>query len=164
MAADRVTWVREGNPSTEEEGEILLASDDSNNIKEQDTTSPEPQMSSRLTCYLTTVASFSIIGGFLFGYDTGVISGALLVLDKDYDYRLTAIQKELLVSITIGAAALGAVIGGPINEWFGRKPTIIVASAIFVIGALVMAGAPISTWGWTVILVGRFIVGIGIGK
>ena len=88
----------------------------------------------KLTCYLLSLVLLAIIGGFLFGYDTGVIAGALLVLDEDYDYRLTALQKELLVSITAGAAAVGAICGGPTNEILGRKPTIMIASVFFSLG------------------------------
>lgn len=116
-----------------------------------------------LTRYLAAVVSFSIIGGFLFGYDTGVISGALLVLDYDFHYQLTALQKELIVSVTIGAAALGSIIGGPSNELLGRRPTIIIASVIFTTGAIVMAVPPTKSWGWFIVLLGRFIVGVSIG-
>ena len=108
------------------------------------------------------IAFFSIIGGFLFGYDTSVIAGALLELDRDF--HLDATQKELVVSITVAAAALGAVCGGPLNEIVGRKKTIMVASVVFALGAVVMAGAPPASWGWSVVLIGRFIVGISIGE
>jgi SP family myo-inositol transporter-like MFS transporter 13 len=107
------------------------------------------------------ISFFSIIGGFLFGYDTGVIAGALLELDADFD--LDATRKELVVSITVAAAALGALCGAVFNERLGRKRTIMVASAIFFVGAVVMAAAPTAPWGWVIVLAGRFIVGIGIG-
>ena len=115
------------------------------------------------TPFLVYVNSFfSIIGGFLFGYDTAVIAGALLELDKDFSLDRT--KKELVVSVTVAAAAVGAVFGGPMNEKLGRKKTIMVASVVFAVGAVLMAGAPPSSWGWSVVLVGRFIVGIGIGR
>ena len=57
---------------------------------------------------------FSIIGGFLFGYDMGVIAGALLELEKDFN--LDVMKKELVVSVTVVTAALGALCGGPSNE------------------------------------------------
>ena len=108
------------------------------------------------------ITGFSIIGGFLFGYDTGVIAGALLELDNDFN--LSATQKELVVSITVAAAALGALGGGLLNEKLGRKKAIMVASAIFGVGAVIMAGAPLASWGWSIVLIGRFTVGIGIGE
>lgn len=150
----------------EDEGEILIKEqsndDPEHENEEKEVTSSDE--SSKLTCYLLNLVSFSIIGGFLFGYDTGVISGALLVLDSDFNYSLTTIQKELIVSITIAAAALGAILGGLTNEWLGRRPTIIISSIIFSVGAVLMAAAPINSSGWILILVGRFTVGIGIGS
>lgn len=164
--SDSVRWQAHISSSDGEEEERVLISDN----EVDDTNLPEvldelsSSHTSHLTCYLLTVVSFSVIGGFLFGYDTGVISGALLVLDQDYHYTLTILQKELLVSITIGAAAVGAICGGSCNEYLGRKRTIMIASIIFTIGAVVMASAPINAWGWAIILVGRFIVGLGIGR
>ena len=183
MSKSEAKWVR-GSAETSEtagdssdEDKVLLLSSDKirdgtdgeNETEEEDgvertLTDKEIQPSTKLTASLATLTVFSIIGGFLFGYDTSVISGALLILDKDYNYTLTSLQKELLVSVTIGAAALGAVLGGPSNEILGRRPTIMIASVIFTVGAILMAAAPISAWGWIIILIGRFIVGIGIGK
>ena len=108
------------------------------------------------------ISFFSIIGGFLFGYDTGVIAGALLELDKDFPLDTT--KKELVVSVTVAAAAIGAIAGGPLNEMAGRKKTIMVASVIFAVGAVLMASAPLTSWGWYIVLIGRFIVGLGIGE
>ena len=108
------------------------------------------------------ISFFSIIGGFLFGYDTGVIAGALLELDEEFG--LDATHKELVVSVTVAAAALGALGGAGLNEKLGRKRSIMIASAIFFVGALIMAGAPPADWGWTIVLAGRFVVGLGIGK
>ena len=173
---NEVKWVRgstETAGDSDEDKVLLLSSEkrdgteDENGTEEEDgveQTDKENQPITKLTTSLATVTIFSIIGGFLFGYDTSVISGALLILDKDYDYTLTSLQKELVVSVTIGAAALGAVLGGPSNEILGRRPTIMIASVIFTIGAILMAAAPISAWGWIIILIGRFIVGIGIGE
>ena len=120
----------------------------------------------RTPLFVYVISFFSIIGGFLFGYDTGVIAGALLELEKDF--RLDATKKELVVSVTVVAAALGALSGGPSNEKLGRKPTIMIASVTFAVGALLMGVAPTGggteRWSWLVVLAGRFIVGLGIGK
>uniref|UniRef100_A0A1X7VMN2 Major facilitator superfamily (MFS) profile domain-containing protein n=1 Tax=Amphimedon queenslandica TaxID=400682 RepID=A0A1X7VMN2_AMPQE len=167
-----VKWVKGSTETAEypdEDKVLLLSSGERDGTEEEDgveqtlTDNKESQPITKLTTSLATVTIFSIIGGFVFGYDTSVISGALLILDKDYDYTLTSLQKELVVSVTIGAAALGAVLGGPSNEILGRRPTIMIASFLFTIGAILMAAAPISAWGWIIILIGRFIVGIGIG-
>ena len=57
--------------------------------------------------YLLTF--FSAIGGFLFGYDTGVISGAMILLRDQF--RLNSVWQEMVVSVTIGAAAVFALVG-----------------------------------------------------
>lgn len=98
-----------------------------------------------------------MLGGFLFGYDTGVVSGAMIKIDNKFN--LTAFWHELIVSVTIGAAAISAALSGLLTEVLGRKPVLIIASIVFTIGAAVTAGSPDKY----VLLGGRVIVGIGIG-
>ena len=74
----------------------------------------------------------SAVGGFLFGYDTGVVSGAMLLIEDDPDIQPNTLWKELIVSATVGAAWLFALIGGPSNEYFGRKPTILMARYVII--------------------------------
>ena len=64
----------------------------------------------KTTRYVVVLAAFSAIGGFLFGYDTGVVSGAMLLLKDEFD--LSALQIELVVSVTIGGAFVSALLGG----------------------------------------------------
>lgn len=110
------------------------------------------------TTFLLVLTSFATIGGLLFGYDTGVISGALLFLKKTFE--LTPEWQELIVSGTVGAAAVFSFVSIPMNKQFGRKPTIMVGSATFIVGAVFMGVA----WDKYVLLVGRIIVGAAIGK
>ncbi|KAL0968630.1 hypothetical protein UPYG_G00269370 [Umbra pygmaea] len=107
--------------------------------------------------FVYALAFFSALGGFLFGYDTGVVSGAMLLLKKEM--HLTPIWQELLVSSTVGAAALSALAGGALNGVFGRRICILIASFIFTVGGVVLGVAPNKE----VLLVGRIIVGLGIG-
>ena len=65
---------------------------------------------------------------------------------------------ELVVSITVAAAALGALGGGLLNEKLGRKKAIMVASAISCVGAVVMEGAPLSSWGWSLLVLASALV------
>ncbi|XP_070686601.1 proton myo-inositol cotransporter-like isoform X2 [Pempheris klunzingeri] len=107
--------------------------------------------------FIYVLAFFSALGGFLFGYDTGVVSGAMLLLKKEMN--LSTLWQELLVSSTVGAAALSALSGGSLNGWLGRRICILLASFIFTAGGIILSVAPDKV----VLLVGRIIVGFGIG-
>ncbi|XP_072242521.1 proton myo-inositol cotransporter-like isoform X2 [Leuresthes tenuis] len=107
--------------------------------------------------FVYVLAFFSALGGFLFGYDTGVVSGAMLLLKKEMN--LNALWQELLVSSTVGAAALSALTGGFLNGWLGRRICILMASFIFSVGGIILSIAPDKV----VLLVGRITVGLGIG-
>lgn len=104
--------------------------------------------------YLTGVAA---IGGFLFGYDTGVISGAMLPIQRSFD--LTDVQQEIVVSSTILAAFVSSIFGGSLNRSLGRRKTILIAASVFTLGALLLG----LCWNYQSLVVGRVIVGIGIG-
>ncbi|TYI83938.1 hypothetical protein E1A91_D05G328700v1 [Gossypium mustelinum] len=100
------------------------------------------------------------IGGLLFGYDTGVISGALLYIREDFEQvdRKTWLQ-ELILSMAVAGAIGGAAIGGWISDRFGRKRSILLADVLFAVGALVVAFAPAPV----MIILGRILVGLGVG-
>ena len=104
-------------------------------------------------CFLYWLIFLSCLGGLLFGYDTGVISGASLLLKERF--RLGAVELEAVVSSTILFAALGSLASGPINMRLGRRPTILLGSATFTLGALLMAAS--ASFGTLVL--GRVIVG-----
>ncbi|KAM7263402.1 hypothetical protein ACFE04_001085 [Oxalis oulophora] len=112
------------------------------------------------TPYIMRLALSAGIGGLLFGYDTGVISGALLYIKEDFEQvnKKTWLQ-ETIVSMAVAGAIIGAAIGGWMNDRFGRKKSILGADVLFFIGAIVMAVAP-APW---VIIIGRILVGLGVG-
>lgn len=113
---------------------------------------PEPM--NRLVILLTC---FSVIGGFLFGYDTGVISGAGALTQEDFG--LSNFDLEMVTSITVAGAAISAAASGWPMQVYGRRPTIMVASVLYVIGALLVGVAP----GLGILLLGRLVLGLGIG-
>jgi len=116
---------------------------------------PEAKRDTAAFVYLLTF--LSAIGGFLFGYDTGIISGAIVLLHEEF--LLTYEWEELVVSATMAAAAVFSVLSGFPNDRFGRKPTILIASLVFTGGALLLAAAQERY----MLIIGRFILGIGIG-
>jgi sugar porter (SP) family MFS transporter len=107
----------------------------------------------------TTIASILAgIGGLLFGYDTGIISGALIFIKKDFG--LTSFQEGLTSSILAVGAVFGAIISGPIADRVGRKRTVLVVSLVFAIGGILAAVSPTVA----VLVIARFIIGLSVGS
>ncbi|MBM0321146.1 sugar porter family MFS transporter [Staphylococcus pseudintermedius] len=97
------------------------------------------------------------LGGLLYGYDMGVISGALLYL-KD-DIPLNAYTEGLVVSSMLVGAIVGAGLSGPLSEKLGRRRLVFMISIVFIIGALILALAPTME----VLVLGRVIIGLAVG-
>jgi len=102
-------------------------------------------------------AAIAALGGLLFGYDTGVISGAELFLKNDF--TLSTVALEVIVSGVLVGAAVGALLGGHMADLFGRRRLLIVTAIIFAVGGLACAAATSPA----VLIVGRIVVGLGIG-
>jgi SP family galactose:H+ symporter-like MFS transporter len=109
------------------------------------------------TPFIYVAALFAALGGLLFGYDTGVISGALIFIRKAFG--LSTFQQELVVSVVLVGAAAGALLGGRFADRVGRRRTLLVTSIIFIAGAIACAEAGAVS----VLVAGRAIVGLGIG-
>jgi MFS transporter, SP family, major inositol transporter len=108
--------------------------------------------------YLVKLTVISTLGGLLFGYDTGVISGALPYLKEDLD--LSSVQEASVVSSLLFGAMIGALIGGKLSDVLGRKGSLRVCSILFFFGALGSALAP----SYGVMLVARIILGVAVGS
>jgi SP family galactose:H+ symporter-like MFS transporter len=107
--------------------------------------------------FVRIAVGIAALGGLLFGYDTGVISGAILFIKKEFSLS-TTLQETVVSSVLIGAV-IGAVIGGALADRFGRRKIIILAGVIFSLSAVGTASAPTVT----ALVFGRIIVGIAIG-
>lgn len=99
----------------------------------------EHRQPDRFSWFVLKLTVTSALGGFLFGYDTGVVSGAMLLI-KD-EFMLSNWHQEVIVSVTIVAAVTAAVSGGPAMERWGRRPLILLAAVIFTVGAVMLAVA-----------------------
>src|SRR5437868_9497111 len=107
--------------------------------------------------FVYVAAVFAALGGLLFGYDTGVISGALIFIKREFG--LTTAAEEIVVSGVLLGATIGAIVGGKAADLFGRRRVLLVTAAIFGIGALASAVAPSPT----VLIVSRVVLGLAIG-
>lgn len=83
------------------------------------------------------VAAIAALGGVLFGYDTGVMSGALLYIGNDF--HLSPVAEGTVTSMLLVGAAIGALTGGRIADAFGRKATLVGGGLIFIVGSLACA-------------------------
>ncbi len=115
--------------------------------------------------YVILIATIAAFGGLLFGFDTGVISGALLLIKKDPALVLNGMEQlsertqEWIVSITVLGAAAGAIGSGKITDILGRKKVLIITAFIFAVGSIGLAAANTVT----LLIVWRLVVGLAIG-
>jgi len=86
-------------------------------------------------------AGITALGGLLFGYDTGMISGAALLF-IGRDFPMSSVEKELLASSLLIGAAVGAPGAGKIADKVGRRPTVLGTAALFVVGVALAAFSP----------------------
>lgn len=117
-------------------------------------TDDAPPAVSRRLRLITVIATF---GGLLFGYDTGVINGALPYMTDDLG--LTPVTEGMVTSSLLLGAALGAVTGGRLSDARGRRRTILALAVLFFVGALGCTLAPTTA----VMVVARFVLGLAVG-
>jgi len=103
------------------------------------------------------IALCSAISGLLFGYDAGIISGALLFINKTF--TLSSGETGWLVAMVPLGALIASGLSGKICDLFGRKKTLFLTALFFVIGSLISATAS----GVAILEMGRLILGIAIG-
>ncbi len=97
------------------------------------------------------------LGGFLFGFDTAVISGG--EKDIQHFWNLTSQQHGLTMSIALIGTVLGALIGGMPSDKFGRKNTLYIVAGLYLLSSLLTAFAQ----SWPLFMVFRFLGGVGVG-
>ncbi|KAM0752048.1 general substrate transporter [Meredithblackwellia eburnea MCA 4105] len=113
-----------------------------------------------ITPALIRITAVSGLGSLMFGYDTGCISGALIVINKDLGgVRLTTSQESWIVSAALVGALFGSLAAGRLADWLGRKIVLLVAAAFLLLGSIEQAAAMV----YKEMVLGRVIVGVGVG-
>lgn len=116
-----------------------------------------PAGSQTLTGPLLVVLAVVVVAGLLFGYDQGVISGALDGIERHF--TLSSILAEVVTSwVTLGAL-IGSLLGGYLADLYGRRRAVLIAGLLFIVGALLQALAP----DVSLLVIGRLVVGFGVG-
>lgn len=87
--------------------------------------------------FIVQITLIVAMGGFIFGYDTGIIGGAALYFVDDFPL-ITSGEKETIVSLAIIGAAFGCLLIGPLSDNYGRKLSIILADFFFATGAFLV--------------------------
>jgi sugar porter (SP) family MFS transporter len=100
---------------------------------------------------------FGALGGLLFGYDTGVISGAILFIQEDMHFDEWI--QGIVVSTVLLGAAIGAIIIGRLADVYGRKNMVLITSIIFFIGAILSAFSP----DYIILAISRVVLGVAVG-
>ncbi|MDA4891800.1 sugar porter family MFS transporter [Streptomyces sp. MS2A] len=111
----------------------------------------------RTPALVYAVAGVSALGGLLFGYDTGIISGALLHLRDDMD--LSSREQEIVVSVILLGAMAGALLAGRLAVRHGRRRVVVAVAVVFALGAAAAAVAP----GVGSLIAARFVLGLAVG-
>jgi sugar porter (SP) family MFS transporter len=107
--------------------------------------------------YLILVCLVGAAGGFLFGFDTSVISGAIEYLTKIFN--LNDLSKGWTASCILVGCMIGCVVAGPSSSRFGRKKTLLLTALIFLFSSL---GCALSN-AYEMFIVCRIIAGIAVG-
>jgi major inositol transporter-like SP family MFS transporter len=103
------------------------------------------------------ISIVACLGGLLFGYDTGVSSGAEGPMSEELG--LSLLQTGIVISSLVFAAAVGAFLGGRISDAIGRRKSILILAVMFFVGVLFVVAAP----GFSILVTGRIVLGLAVG-
>ncbi|XP_052199247.1 polyol transporter 5-like [Diospyros lotus] len=126
-------------------------------VSQQHISPPDKNKKPRLNRFALACATLASTNSILLGYDIGVMSGAVLYIRDTM--KITSVQVEILVGSLNVCSLIGSLASGRTSDLIGRRYTIVLAAATFLIGALLMGLAP----SFPFLLAGRVIAGIGVG-
>jgi len=117
----------------------------------------KPTKTKKCTLGMALTCALCMVSSMLSGYDQGVIAGAIGTMREDL--HLNSFEEEVSIGILNIAAAIGGVITGPLADMIGRKKTIAIANALFLIGSVILTFAT----SFTYLMLGRIVMGLGVG-
>ncbi|KAI5061169.1 hypothetical protein GOP47_0023674 [Adiantum capillus-veneris] len=115
------------------------------------------QQNRRLTFHTWCCILLTTVSAMLMGYDVGIMSSAILFITEEL--KLSTLKQEVIVGSLNLVAAVGAIAAGFFANRFGRRDTLGFAAFVFFVGAVILAAAP----GFSLLMVGRVLTGIGVG-
>ncbi|KAI1265375.1 general substrate transporter [Xylariaceae sp. FL1019] len=146
----------------EEAQSLLRASDDHNEDLPVVSNNMKSQTLGRIRAYW--LGSVVCLGGFLFGYDSGIVGGVLTLASFENDYRYGKAGQTRTSSLSVGLQQLGAFVAcfaaWPVADRLGRRKALMLASSIFVVGVIIQTANTHSLTAW---YIARLIAGIGLG-
>lgn len=107
--------------------------------------------------FVFLASAISAIGGMLFGYDIGVISGAILFIKEQFS--LSSGMQEIVVSSVLLGCLAGALVGGFLADRYGRRKLLLITAVVFILGTIGSALSPDMAW----LVAARIVVGAAIG-
>ncbi|ATL68428.1 sugar porter family MFS transporter [Nocardia terpenica] len=107
--------------------------------------------------HVLIVALFAALGGMLYGYDTGIISGALPAMAAEWGIGHR--WQEVVTAAILAGAVLGALIGGRLSKALGRRPTILLIACVFAVG-VVACSLAVNAW---MMAACRLFLGLAVG-
>src|SRR5919199_5233542 len=122
-----------------------------------DQTVPRTADTERLTGAVVVVALVSAVSGLLYGYDTGIISGALLQIGKDFD--IGHVWEQVIAASILVGAVIGALTCSRLAERRGRRGTLLLVGIVFVVGALAASLSPDPV----TLSLSRLVLGFAVG-
>ncbi|CCC71920.1 hypothetical protein NCAS_0I02520 [Naumovozyma castellii] len=151
---------------TSKKGNVSLSDDEEDNdriqikpVNDEDDVSVIITFNQGISPFILILTFVASISGFMFGYDTGYISSALISINKDLGRTLTYGDKEIITAATSLGALISSIFAGTAADIFGRKPCLMFSNVLFVIGAILQITAH-RFWQMNA---GRLIMGFGVG-
>lgn len=114
-------------------------------------------MKKRRNLFVACLAGLVSVGGILYGYDMGVISGALLFIRNSIPMSDT--QIGMIVGAVLGGGLVGTLLAGPLADWLGRRFLILLSSIIFLLGITFI----LLSNTFVTVLLARLLLGVGVG-